>query len=71
MVSGFNSHLIRILQAKKKPLEALTTDAITGVDFAPQNKVVSIEEPASRQAGIVVDSVDALIDNLRNKAKVI
>jgi electron transfer flavoprotein beta subunit len=58
-------------QAKKKPLEMLTTDSITGVDFAPQNKVVSIDEPSVRQAGIVVDSVDSLIDNLKNKAKVI
>jgi electron transfer flavoprotein beta subunit len=41
------------------------------VDFAPQNKVVSIDEPSVRQAGIVVDSVDSLIDNLKNKAKVI
>lgn len=59
------------MQAKKKPIETLTTESVTGVDFAPQNTVVSIEEPASRQAGILVDSVDTLIDHLKNKVKVI
>jgi electron transfer flavoprotein beta subunit len=60
-----------ILQAKKKVIESLLPDAVTGVDFTPQNTVVSVEEPAVRQAGIVVDSVDALVDQLKNKAKVI
>jgi electron transfer flavoprotein beta subunit len=59
------------LQAKKKVIESLLPDAVAGVDFAPQNTVVSVEEPAVRQAGIVVDSVDALVDQLKNKAKVI
>ena len=52
-------------------MEVLTMDAITGVDFTAQNTVVAIEEPATRQAGITVDSVESLIDNLKNKAKVI
>jgi electron transfer flavoprotein beta subunit len=60
-----------ILQAKKKVIESLLPDVVTGVDFTPQNTVVSVEEPAVRQAGIVVDSVDALVDQLKNKAKVI
>lgn len=60
-----------LVQAKKKPIETLTTDSVTGVDFTPANKVVSIEDPPVRQGGIFVETVDALIDNLKNKAKVI
>ena len=34
-------------------------------------QVISVEEPSVRQAGIIVDSVEALLDSLKNKAKVI
>jgi hypothetical protein len=32
---------------------------------------VGIEEPAARKAGIIVDSVDTLINKLKNEAAVI
>jgi len=64
-------YTLLVFQAKKKPIETLTPESITGVDFTPANKVVSIEDPPVRQGGIFVDTVDALIDNLKNKAKVI
>eukprot|EP00388_Colpodella_angusta_P047986 GDKK01074713.1.p1 GENE.GDKK01074713.1~~GDKK01074713.1.p1 ORF type:complete len:262 (+),score=77.06 GDKK01074713.1:114-788(+) len=63
--------LPNIMKAKKKPIETLTPESISGVDFAPANQVVSIEDPPVRQGGIFVETVDALIDNLKNKAKVI
>ena len=34
-------------------------------------QVISVEEPSVRQAGIIVDSVETLLDSLKNKAKVI
>ena len=63
--------LPNIMKAKKKPLEEIPSSAITGVDFAPQNTVVSVEGPPARKGGIIVDGVDTLINKLKNEAKVI
>ncbi len=62
--------LPNIMKAKQKPMETLTADDL-GVDFTPRLKLVSLEEPPVRKAGIKVESVDALIDKLKNEAKVI
>ena len=59
-----------IMKAKRKPL-AVTTPAELGVELKPHVELLKVEEPAPRQAGIKVDSVDALIDKLKNEAKVI
>lgn len=64
--------LPNIMKAKKKPIETLAADKlIDAKDLQPRNVVVKVEEPAARKAGEVVDSVDSLIDSLKNKAKVI
>ena len=57
-------------QAKKKPIEALTPEQL-GVDVKPRNKVLKVEDPPVRKAGIVVDSVGTLFDKLKNEAKVL
>ena len=62
--------LPNIMKAKKKPLDTLTPDEL-GVDVAPRVKTLKVEPPAERKAGIKVDSVEALIDKLKNEAKVI
>jgi electron transfer flavoprotein beta subunit len=62
--------LPNIMKAKKKPIEALTPEAL-GVDPAPRLKVLKVEEPPKRQAGVKVKSVAELVDKLRNEAKVI
>lgn len=62
--------LPNIMKAKKKPLETLSADDL-GVSFEPRLSVVSISEPAKREAGEKVADVDALIDKLKNEAKVI
>lgn len=62
--------LPNIMKAKKKPIDALTPDEL-GVDIASGLKVVSVEPPPGRSAGIIVESVDELIDKLKNEAKVI
>jgi electron transfer flavoprotein beta subunit len=48
----------------------LTADEI-GIDFSPRNKVVKVEEPATRKAGVFVESTADLVDKLRNEASVI
>lgn len=62
--------LPNIMKAKKKPLETVAV-AETGVDVAPRLITVLVEEPPKRQAGIKVPDVAALVDKLRNEAKVI
>ncbi|MFT6915587.1 MAG: electron transfer flavoprotein beta subunit [Motiliproteus sp.] len=62
--------LPNIMKAKRKPLES-KTPADYGVDTSPRLKVLKVEAPAERKAGIVVASVDALIEKLKNEAKVI
>ncbi|WP_424930820.1 electron transfer flavoprotein subunit beta/FixA family protein [Amaricoccus macauensis] len=56
--------LPNIMKAKKKPL-AEKTAADYGVDTAPRLKVVETVEPAGRDAGIRVGSVDELVGKLK------
>jgi electron transfer flavoprotein beta subunit len=58
------------MKAKKKPLDVTTPDEL-GVDAAPRLTTVKVEPPAERAAGIKVESVEALVDKLKNEAKVI
>ena len=58
------------MKAKKKPLEILTPEAL-GVDVTPRLKTLKVEPPANRKAGIKVADVAALVDKLKNEAKVI
>ena len=62
--------LPNIMKAKKKPLDVLTPDEL-GVDLTPTVEIPSVEAPAERQAGIKVESVEQLVDKLKNEAKVI
>ena len=62
--------LPNIMKAKKKPIETLTPDAL-GVDIAPRLTTLKVEEPPKRQGGVKVADVAALVDKLRNEAKVI
>ncbi|MCQ4348235.1 electron transfer flavoprotein subunit beta/FixA family protein [Pseudomonas stutzeri] len=62
--------LPNIMKAKKKPLDVLTPEAL-GVSTASTVKVLKVEAPAARQAGIKVGSVAELVEKLKNEAKVI
>jgi len=62
--------LPNIMKAKKKPLEEIAVDTL-GIDCAPRNKVVSVEDPPTRKAGIKVDDVDSLLAKLKSEANVI
>jgi electron transfer flavoprotein beta subunit len=62
--------LPNIMKAKRKPLE-IKPIADTGVDITPHLEILSVEPPATRKAGIKVESVAELVDKLRNEAKVI
>ena len=62
--------LPNIMKAKKKPLDVIAL-ADTGVDAAKRVTIVNVSPPEARSAGIIVGSVDELVDKLRNEAKVI
>ncbi len=62
--------LPNIMKAKKKALENLKPDAL-GVDVKPRLSTLKVVEPPKRKAGIKVPDAKALVDKLRNEAKVI
>jgi len=62
--------LPNIMKAKKKPMDT-TTPSELGVEAENTQEILSVEPPPERQAGIKVESVEELVDKLRNEAKVI
>jgi electron transfer flavoprotein beta subunit len=62
--------LPNIMKAKKKALEIIKPEEL-GVDVSPRLKIVKVEEPPKRTAGVMVADVAALVDKLKNEAKVI
>ena len=62
--------LPNIIKAKKKQLDMVTPEDL-GVDVSPRIKTLKVVEPAQRSAGITVADVAALVDKLKNEAKVI
>ena len=62
--------LPNIMKAKKKPMDVMTPEAL-GVDVTPRLKTLKVVEPPKRKGGVILPDVAALIDKLKNEAKVI
>ena len=62
--------LPNIMKAKKKPIDQIAVDEL-GVDVAPRLEVLKVEDPPARAGGRKVESVDELVDKLKNEAGVI
>ena len=62
--------LPNIMKAKKKQLDTLKPEDL-GVDVTPRLKTLKVTEPAKRGAGVKVADVAALVEKLKNEAKVI
>ena len=62
--------LPNIMKARKKTIDVMKPEDL-GVDPAPRLTILSVSEPPVRKAGIKVADVAALLDKLRNEAKVI
>ena len=62
--------LPNIMKAKKKQMDVVKPEDL-GVDVAPRIKTLKVVEPPVRSAGIKVADVAALVDKLKNEAKVI
>ncbi|BCV35843.1 MULTISPECIES: electron transfer flavoprotein subunit beta/FixA family protein [Shewanella] len=62
--------LPNIMKAKRKPLETMSIEDLE-VTLKQHVQVLEVATPASRQAGVMVASVEELVDKLKNEAKVI
>ena len=62
--------LPNIMKAKRKPIDEINLEEL-GLSIEQKVKTVKVESPSEREEGIKVDSVDALLDKLKNEAKVI
>ena len=62
--------LPNIMKAKKKPIEEKSPEDYN-IEITSMLEVVKVSEPAQREAGIKVDTVEELVDKLKNEAGVI
>ena len=62
--------LPNIMKAKKKQMDIVKPEDL-GVDVTPRLKTLKVSEPPKRGAGIKVADVAALVEKLKNEAKVI
>ena len=62
--------LPNIMKAKKKPINQIQVDELN-LKIKQRLEILRVEEPAKRQSGIMLKTVDELVDKLKNEAKVI
>lgn len=62
--------LPNLMKAKKKTLEVTPASAL-GIDLTPRWLTLKVNEPARRAPGILLNSAAALVDKLKNDARVI
>ena len=62
--------LPNIMKAKKKEIKTITFNDLN-ISYENKLNVVSVEEPPVRQAGVMVSSVEELVEKLKNEAKVL
>ncbi|KAK4885316.1 hypothetical protein RN001_001587 [Aquatica leii] len=56
--------LPNIMKAKKKPITKITPQDL-GVDISPRIKIISVDDPPVRQAGVILPDVDTLVTKLK------
>jgi electron transfer flavoprotein beta subunit len=62
--------LPNIMKAKRKPLEEIDIESL-GIPLGSKVNTLKVESPPDRQEGVKVETVDQLVDKLKNEAKVI
>lgn len=62
--------LPNIMKAKSKPMDKIDISE-TGVDISSTIEILHVEDPSSRSAGVIVNSVEELVDKLKNEAKIL
>jgi electron transfer flavoprotein beta subunit len=62
--------LPNIMKAKKKPIQQLSVEELN-INIENRLNILKVEEPAKRQSGVMLQTVDELVEKLKNEAKVI
>ncbi|XP_057542675.1 electron transfer flavoprotein subunit beta, mitochondrial [Amaranthus tricolor] len=62
--------LPNIMKAKSKPIKKVSPEELN-VHIRSDLEVLEVSEPPKRKAGVILSSVDELIDKLKNEARVI
>ena len=62
--------LPNIMKAKQKKIDILEIESF-GIDIKNRLQVLEVNEPPERKPGIKVDDVEALVNKLKNEAKVL
>jgi len=62
--------LPNIMKAKKKPINEVKIDDLK-IDIKQRLSILKVEEPDKRESGIMVKTVEELVEKLQNEAKVI
>ena len=62
--------LPNIMKAKKKPINQIQIDELN-LEIEQRLEILKVEEPTKRKSGIMLKTVDELVDKLKNEAKVI
>lgn len=62
--------LPNIMKAKSKPIKKFTPEELN-VHLRSDFEVIEVSEPPKRKAGVILSSVDELVDKLKNEARVI
>ncbi len=62
--------LPNIMKAKKKEIAEKTPEDLN-ITIEQNSEIIKVSEPAQREAGVKVETVDELVDKLKNEAGVI
>jgi len=62
--------LPNIMKAKKKPINEIKIDELK-INIKQHLDILKVEEPSKRQSGIMLKTIEELVDKLKNEAKVI
>eukprot|EP00929_Paragymnodinium_shiwhaense_P110189 TRINITY_DN76983_c0_g1_i1.p1 TRINITY_DN76983_c0_g1~~TRINITY_DN76983_c0_g1_i1.p1 ORF type:complete len:256 (+),score=82.82 TRINITY_DN76983_c0_g1_i1:89-856(+) len=60
--------LPNLMKAKKKPMEVIDAASME-VDLAPRLQVIEVNEPPARKGGVMVESIDELVEKLKSEKK--
>ena len=60
----------QIIKAKKKKIDKFDINEL-GIDIEPRLKITKVDSPEQREGGVMVETVEELVDKLKNEAKVI
>lgn len=62
--------LPNIMKAKKKPIDTLTPEELK-IDVTNRLSTIKVVDPPTREAGVKVETVQELVDKLKNEVKII